>query len=41
MNQKIPEYLAKFSVNIQMLIFVLVFSIVFASVYTPFDLNAL
>ncbi|MBO2525111.1 MAG: hypothetical protein CW341_05360 [Bacteroidetes bacterium] len=41
MNQKIPEYLAKFSVNIQMLIFVLVFSIVFVSVYTPFDLNTL
>ena len=41
MNQKIPDYLAKFSVNVQMLIFVLVFSIAFVSIYTPFDLNAL
>lgn len=41
MNQKIPEYLAKFSINIQMLIFVLVFSIVFVSIYTPFDLSAI
>ena len=41
MNQKIPDYLAKFSVNIQMLIFVLVFSIVFVSIYTPFDLSAI
>ena len=41
MNQKIPDYLAKFSVNVQMLIFVLVFSIAFVSIYTPFDLNAM
>ncbi len=41
MNQKIPDYLAKFSINIQMLVFVLVFSIVFVSIYTPFEVNAL
>ncbi len=41
MNQKIPDYLAKFSINIQMLVFVLVFSMAFVFIYTPFDLNAL
>ena len=39
MNQKIPDYLAKFRTNIQMLLFVLVFSIAFVSIYTPFDLT--
>ena len=40
MNQKIPEYLAKFRINIEMLLFVLVFSIAFVSIYTPFDLTS-
>ena len=40
MNQKIPDYLAKFRINIQMLLFVLVFSIAFVSIYTPFDLTS-
>ena len=39
MNQKIPDYLANFRINIQMLLFVLVFSIAFVSIYTPFDLT--
>ena len=39
MNQKIPDYLAKFRVNVQMLLFVLVFSIAFVSIYTPFGLT--
>ena len=40
MNQKIPDYLANFRINIQMLLFVLVFSIAFVSIYTPFDLTS-
>jgi len=37
MLKRIPEYLAKKSTNINLLVFVFIFSMVFVNVYTPFE----
>ncbi len=37
MLNKIPDYLAKKSTNINLLVFVFIFSMVFVNVYTPFE----
>ena len=37
MLKKIPEYLAKKSTNLNLLVFVFIFSMVFVNVYTPFE----
>ena len=37
MTKRIPEYLAKKSTNVNLLVFVFIFSMVFVNVYTPFQ----
>lgn len=39
MLKKIPEYLAKKSTNLNLLVFVFIFSMVFVNVYTPFEFS--
>ncbi len=40
MMKKIPEYLAKKSTNINLLVFIFIFSMVFVNVYTPFEFSS-
>lgn len=39
MLKRIPEYLAKKSTNLNLLVFVFIFSMVFVNVYTPFEFS--
>ncbi len=39
MTRKIPEYLARKSTNVYLLVFVLFFSLIFVNVYTPFEFS--
>ena len=39
MLKKIPEFLARKSTNINLLVFVFIFSMVFVNVYTPFEFS--
>lgn len=39
MTKRIPEYLAKKSTNVNLLVFVFIFSMVFVNVYTPFQFS--